>query len=194
MRKTPVTLGVLAIVFGAVVALYDGGRLALASLADSFNKTFGAAMASAKSQRGQLDSTAMIERAQAVLKDLSPYTMSLLAAMVLFSLVLIAIGVGLCKRMSWARSAAIGWSALGLIYLVADTIVHLTVILPRTQAMMKEMFASMPNGDKASSMAMSVMGGAQDGVIVLQAVCLAAFPVVMLILMGRRSAAGDFVA
>ncbi|MGZ3429945.1 MAG: hypothetical protein ACXVCV_25015, partial [Polyangia bacterium] len=159
MRKTPVTLGVLAIIFGAIVALYDGGRLGLTSMAGSINKTFGAAMPQTP---GQPDPKIMMERAQAVAKQLTPYTASLMAAMVVFSLVLIFIGVGLYKRKSWARSAAIGWSALGLIYLAADTIVQLTIILPRTQAMMQEIFTSMPNADKMAPM-MGALGGAQTG-------------------------------
>src|SRR3954471_18842135 len=110
MRKTPVTLGVLAIVFGSMVALYDGFRLFLMSAAGSFNKAFSAAMANAPRQPGAPDPTAGMARAEALQKELAPYTMSLMGAMVLFSVVLIIIGVGLYKRRTWARSAAIGWS------------------------------------------------------------------------------------
>jgi hypothetical protein len=192
MRKTPVTLGVLAIIFGAVVALGDGGRLALTAMSDSLNKKFGAALTSAPRAPGQPDPTVAMERGQALAKQLAPYTMSLMAAMVVFSLVLILIGVGLSKRRSAARSAALGWSVLALVYLVADAIVHFTIILPRTRAMMTEMFASMPNGDKVAPM-MQAVGGAQSGVVVLTNLFMAAFPIVLLILLGRRSAAADFV-
>ncbi len=192
MRKTPLTLGVLAIIFGGAVALYDGGRLALTSAAGTLNKTFGAAMANAPRAPGQPDPSIMMAKAETLQKELAPYTMSLLGAMVLFSLVLIAIGIGLYKRKPWARSAAIAWSALGLVFLAADAIVHFSVILPRSQAMMKEMFATMPNADKVAGM-MQVVGGAQNGIIVLQEVCLAVFPILLIILCGRRSAAADFV-
>jgi hypothetical protein len=192
MRKTPVTLGVLAIIFGAVVALYDGGRLVLTSMSGALNKTLGAAMSSAPRRPGQPDMSVMMERSQTMAKQLMPYTASLMAGMVVFSLVLIFIGVGLYKRKAWARSAAIGWSALGLLYLAVDTVVHMTIILPRTQAMMQEMFASMPNADKVAPM-MGAVGGAQTGVILAQELFLAAWPVVLLILLGRRSATSDFV-
>ena len=192
MRKTPVTLGVLAIVFGSVVTLYDGGRLALSGMSGSINKTFASAMASAPRAPGQPDPAVMMERGQALAKQLMPYTMSLMGAMVVLSVALILIGVGLYKRKSAARSAALGWSALGLLFLAADAIVHFNIILPRTQAMMNEMFAAMPNGERVGPM-MQVVGGAQTGVVAFQELCLAVFPIVLLILLGRRSASADFV-
>ncbi len=192
MRKTPVTLGVLGIVFGSVVTLYDGARLALSSMAGSLNKTVATAMSSTPRAPGQPDPTVMMDRAQALAKQLMPYTTALMAAMVVFSVALILIGVGLYKRKSAARSAALGWSALALVYLAADAIVHFTVILPRTHAMMNEVFAAMPNADKAAPM-MQVVGGAQNGIVGLQEIGLAVFPILLLILLGRRSAAADFV-
>lgn len=192
MRKTPVTLGVLAIVFGSIVALYDGARLGLTALAGSFNKSFAAALANSPRKPGAPDPAVMMAKAEEIQKQLAPYTMSLLAAMVVFSVALIVIGVGLYKRRTWARSAALGWSVLGLLYLAADTIVHLTILLPRAQAAMREMFASMPDAAKLGPM-MQVVGGAQSGVVVLMALALAVFPVLLLILLGRRSAAADFV-
>ena len=192
MRKTPVTLGVLAIIFGSVVALYDGARLLLTSAASSLNKTFATAMANAPRKPGDPDPTVMLERAQSLQKELMPYTTTLMALMVLFSIALIVVGVGMYRRRVWARSAALGWSVLGLLYLAADTIVNLTVVLPKTQTMMRETLASLPNGDKSGAM-MQVMGGAQTGVVVLMAVVLAVFPMLLIILVGRRSAANDFV-
>ncbi len=192
MRKTPLTLGVLAIVFGSIVALYDGFRLVLTSLSGSFNKAFSGALANAPHKPGEPDPTAMMAKLEAVQRELQPYTMALLAAMVLFSIALIVIGVGLYKRKTWARSAALGWSVLGLLYVAADTLVHLKLIVPRTQAAMRAAFAAMPDADKLGGV-MQVMGGAQNGIIVLTAVALAVLPVLLLILLGRRSAAADFV-
>jgi hypothetical protein len=192
MRKTPVTLGVLGIIFGAFVTLYDGGRLALTAMAGSLNKTLGAAMSSTPRAPGAPDPAVMMERSQALAKQLQPYTMSLMAIMVLFSVALILIGIGLYKRRSAARSAALGWSVLGLLYLAADAIVHFTIILPRVRVMLDETFAAMPNG-RAMAPMMQVVGGAQSGFVVLGEVCLAVFPIVLIILLGRRSAAGDFV-
>ncbi len=192
MRKTPVTLGVLAIVFGSIVALYDGARLGLTALVGSFNKSFAAALANGPREPGAPDPAVVMTKVEEIQKQLAPYTMTLLAAMVVFSVALIVIGVGLYKRRAWARSAALGWSVLGLLYLAADTIVQLTILLPRTQAAMREMFASMPDAAKTGPI-MQVVGGAQSGVVVLMALVLAVFPVLLLILLGRRSAAADFI-
>ncbi len=192
MRKTPVTLGVLAIVFGSVLALVDLLRLLAAAVAGSLNKTLGAAMANAPRQPGAPDPTLVMQQAEAIRKAVAPYAMSLLATMVLFSVVLIVVGVGLYKRRTWARSAALGWSALGLLYLAVDVVVHLSIILPKTQAATRELVASLPDADKVGPM-MQAMGGAQTGVVVLTALGLAVFPVLLLILLGRRSAAADFV-
>jgi hypothetical protein len=192
MRKTPVTLGVLAIVFGSAVALLDGVRLLIASAAGAINKSFGAAMVNAPRQPGAPDPSVMIAKSEAIQRQLMPYTMSLMAAMVIFSVALIIIGVGLYKRRTWARSGALGWSVLGLLYLAADLLVHFSVILPRTQQLMREMFESMPNADKMGGMAQA-MSGAQSGFVVIAAVVLAVFPVLLLALLGRRSAAADFV-
>jgi hypothetical protein len=192
MRKTPVTLGVLSIVFGSLIALWKGFGLALNGMTSTF-KSLGAMMAAAPRRPGDPDPSVMMARAQAVTHELAPYTNALLGAMVLFSVVLIVIGVGLYKRKPWARSAALGWSALALVYLVGEIIVQLGVIQPRMQAMMKDMFASMPNGAPAASM-MQAMGGAQGAIVVVTSLVLyAPFPILLLILCGRRSAAADFV-
>jgi len=60
------------------------------------------------------------------------------------------------------------------------------------RVMLHETFAAMPNG-RAMAPMMQVVGGAQSGFVVLGEVCLAVFPIVLIILLGRRSAAGDFV-
>lgn len=193
MRKTPVTLGVLCIVFGGVTALWKGFGLFLNSMSGSTLKGFGALMAAAPRRPGQPDPAVLMAKSQEMVKQLAPYTNALLAVMLLFSIALIVIGVGLYKRQSWARSAAIGWSVLGLFYVLAEIVVQLTVIQPRTREMMKEMFASMPDAAAGGAM-MQAVGSAQGAIVVVTALLFwAPFPIVLLILCGRRSAAADFV-
>jgi uncharacterized membrane protein YhaH (DUF805 family) len=193
MRKTPVTLGVLCIVFGGVTALWKGFGLFLNSMSGSTLKGFGALMAAAPRRPGQPDPAVLMAKSQEMVKQLAPYTNALLAVMLLFSIALIVIGVGLYKRQSWARSAAIGWSVLGLFYVLAEIVVQLTVIQPRTREMMKEMFASMPDAPAAGAM-MQAVGSAQGAIVVVTALLFwTPFPIVLLILCGRRSAAADFV-
>jgi hypothetical protein len=194
MRKTPLTLGVLCIVFGGVTALWKGFGLFLNSMSGSTLKGFGALMAAAPRRPGQPDPAVLMAKSQEMVKQLAPYTNALLAVMLLFSIALIVIGVGLYKRQSWARSAAIGWSVLGLFYVLAEIVVQLTIIQPRTREMMKEMFASIPDGAAAGAAMMQAVGSAQGAIVVVTALLFwTPFPIVLLILCGRRSAAADFV-
>src|SRR6185436_573062 len=105
MRKTPLTLGVLCIVFGSVTALWKGFGLFLNSMSGSTMKGFTSLMAAAPRRPGQPD-----------------------PAVLLFAIALIVIGVGMYKRQMWARTAAIGWSALALVYVLVEIVVQLTVI------------------------------------------------------------------
>ncbi|MDB4966088.1 MAG: hypothetical protein JWN44_1777 [Myxococcales bacterium] len=191
MRKTPLTLGVLCIVFGGVTALWKGFGLFLNGMSGSTMKGLTALMGAAPRRPGQPDPSVMMAKTEQMVKALAPYTSALLAAMVLFSAALIVIGVGLYKRQSWARSGAIGWSVLALFYVVAEIVVQLTIIQPRTRAMMQEMFSTIPNGGGAM---MQAVGSAQGAIVVVTALLFwAPFPIVLLILCGRRSAAADFV-
>ena len=194
MRKTPLTLGVLCIVFGSATALWKGFQLLLNGMSGSTMKGFTSLMAAAPRRPGQPDPAVLLAKTEAMVKQLLPYTSALLGAMLLFSLALIVIGIGMYKRQMWARTAAIGWSALALVYVLVEIVVQLTVIQPRTREMMKEMLASMPEGGAGGAAMMNAIGGAQ-GVIVVAAALLfwAPFPIVLLILNGRRSAAADFV-
>ena len=193
MRKTPVTLGVLAMVFGGLVAVYSGFNLVFQSFSGSFMSSLGQFAASAPRRPGQPDPSVMFAKLGEAVKSVAPYTTALLAGKVLFSIALIAIGYGLYKRMRWARSGAIGWGALALVYLVAELMVTIGVVQPRMNAAMQEVFRSMPNGDPGAAM-MQAMQGSQGAItVVVNLVLYAPFPILLLILCGRRSAAADFV-
>ena len=193
MRKTPVTLGVLSMIFGGLVALYSGFNLVLQSFSGSFMSSMGQLAASAPRKPGQPDPSEMFAKLGEVMKSVSGYTTALLAGKVLFSIALIAIGYGLYKRMRWSRSGAIGWGALALVYLVAELMVTIGIVQPRVNAAMQEVFRSMPNGDPGAAM-MQAMQGSQSAItVVVNLVLYAPFPIILLLLCGRRSAAADFV-
>jgi len=193
MRKTPVTLGVLSIVFGALVAVYSGFGLVFQSFSGSFMNSLGRFAGSAPRRPGAPDPSVVFARLSDVMKSVAPYTSAILAGKVLFSIALVAIGYGLYKRMRWARSGAIGWGALALVYLVAELMVNIGVVQPRVNAAMEELFRGMPSGDPGAAM-MQAMHGSQSVVtVVINLVIYAPFPILLLILCGRRSAAADFV-
>ena len=193
MRKTPVTLGILSMIFGGLVALYSGFNLVFQSFSGSFMSSMGQMAANAPRRPGQPDPSLMFSKLGEVMKSVMPYTTALLAGKVIFSIALIAIGYGMYKRMRWARTGALGWSALGLLFLVAELMVTIGIIQPRVNAVMQEVFHAMPNGDPGAAM-MQAMQGSQSAItVVINLVLYAPFPILLLILCGRRSAAADFV-
>jgi hypothetical protein len=193
MRKTPVTLGVLSMIFGGLVAVYSGFNLVFQSFSGSFMSSMGQLAASAPRRPGQPDPSVMFAKIGDAVKTVAPYTTALLAGKVLFSIALIAIGYGMYKRRRWARSGAIGWGALALVFLVGELMVTVGIIQPRMAAAMQEVFHSMPNGDPGAAM-MQAMQGSQGAItIVVNLILYAPFPILLLILCGRRSATADFV-
>ncbi|HEY2745305.1 MAG TPA: hypothetical protein VGL86_11800, partial [Polyangia bacterium] len=166
MRKTPVTLGILSIIFGSLVALYSGFNLVFSSFSGSLMSSMGQMAASAPRRPGQPDPTLMFNKLGEVMKSVMPYTSALMAGKLLFSIALIAIGYGLYKRTRWSRSGAIGWGALALVFLVAELMVTIGVIQPRVNAAMQEVFRAMPSGDPGAAM-MQAMQGSQSAVTVV---------------------------
>src|SRR4051794_21670333 len=123
MRKTPVTLGVLSMIFGGLIAAYSGFNLVFQSFSGSFMSSMGKLAANAPRRPGQPDPQLMFTKLGEAVKSVAPYTSALLVGKLLFSLALIAIGYGLYKRLRWGRSGAIAWGALALVFLVAELVV-----------------------------------------------------------------------
>jgi hypothetical protein len=193
MRKTPVTLGILSMIFGGLVALYSGFNLVFQSFSGSFMSSMGQMAANAPRRPGQPDPSLMFSKLGEVMKSVMPYTTALMAGKVLFSIALIVIGYGMYKRMRWARTGALGWSALALLFLVAELMVTIGIIQPRINGAMQEVFQAMPHGDPGAAM-MQAMQGSQSAItVVVNLVLYAPFPILLLILCGRRSATADFV-
>ena len=62
MRKTPVTLGVLSMVFGGLVAVYSGFNLVFQSFSGSFMSSLGKFAATAPRRPGQPDPSVMFAK------------------------------------------------------------------------------------------------------------------------------------
>ena len=193
MRKTPVTLGVLSMVFGSLVALYSGFNLLFQRFSGSFLTSLGQFAASAPRKPGQPDPSLMFDKIGAAVKSVAPYTTALLSGKLVFSIALVAIGYGLYKRARWSRSGAIAWGALALVFLAAELMVTIGVVQPRMTAAMQEVFRTMPSGDPGAAMMQAMQGSQGTITIIFNLVLYAPFPVLLLILCGRRSAAADFV-
>jgi hypothetical protein len=193
MRKTPVTLGILSMIFGGLIALYAVFNLVFSTFSGSLMSGMGQMMQNAPRRPGEPDPTVLFGKLGDVMKSVMPYTTAIMAGKLLFSLALIAIGYGLYNRMRWSRNGAIGWSVLALLFLAAELIVTIGIIQPRVNGAMQEVFRSMPHGDPGAAM-MQAMQGSQSAItIVTNLVLYSPFPILLLILCGRRSAAADFV-
>jgi hypothetical protein len=192
MRKTPRTLGILAIIFGSLIGLWSLIQLGLTSVSGSLMGNM-AATGGLPHQPGQPDPAVFMAKMQEMMKQLAPYTYGLLTGRFLFSVALVVIGVGLYKQRRWGRSGAIAWGGLALLFLVAEISINVGIIQPRTTALVQQMFAGLPNADQMAPM-MNMMKSMQGGATVfLSLLFYAPFPIVMLALNGRRSAAADFV-
>lgn len=193
MRRTPVTLGVLAMVFGGLVGVASAVGLLFSGLGSSFFGNLGALAKTAPRQPGQPDPTVVFGQMATLMKELAPYTNALTAGKLLLSIALVVIGYGLYKRLRWGRSGAIGWSALALIFLAVELVVRIGIIQPRTNEVMKQILATTPNA-AAGAAVMQAIGSSQSVLtVVVNLVLYAPFPIVLLALCGRRSAAADFV-
>lgn len=188
-RRTPVVLGVLALVFGGLVAAWHAFSL--------FTQSYLTGSPAASILRlGQLppnspEATALVEKMHHTLLVLRPYSQAMSGAMLLLSLALVGVGWGLYRRQRWARPAAIIWALLALAFIPVQLYVQIVIVQPRVQAVLAETFSHLKDGAHL----MAVAAGAQKGVtIAVQLLFFAPFPIALLALIGRPSARDDLLA
>lgn len=184
MRKTPVVLGVLAMVFGGMVAAWEGFTLFLGS--PERMQTVLHLPNQAPNDPAAAHLAAELHQAGVLLR---PYTDAMRGGLLLLSVALLAIGWGLYQRQRWARPAAIGWAVVGLAYIGLELWVHLAIVQPRLEAVLSHAFSG-----KDPRMAALVESATKGAAVAFQLVFFAPFPVVLLALLGRRSARDDFAA
>jgi hypothetical protein len=192
MRRTPVVLGVLSMVFGGLVAAWSLFGLLTQSMVKDFSGTFGSAMAKLGPPRpGAPDPKAMMDEMGKMMEALTPYMYTLTGGMLLMSLLLGVVGFGLYKRQSWSRPGALMWAVAALAFIPFQLYVQIAIVMPRSQAMMAAAF----QGDKMAAGLMDSFAGMQTGITVVTHILFyAPFPVILLFLMGRRSARNDLMA
>lgn len=188
MRRTPVTLGILSMVFGSLIALWNAVQLAISVAAPALVSQISALTKNLPQKPGQPDPQLVMSHMAETARELAPYTQALLGGKLILSLALIVIGYGLSQRRGWSRSGAVAWGALALLFTFTEAIVQATIIQPRSVAALKTVMASAPN-----AAALQQTMSAQSTALPLLLVALfAPFPIVLLALCGRRSAAADF--
>ena len=186
MRKTPITLGILSIVFGSLLALSSVFAL-IASLGSSliFGQ-LGVLVKSLPQKPGHPDAGLILARQAELLRQLAPYNDALSGGKLALSIALIVIGCGMYRRRRWSRTGALGWSVLALLFAAIESIVKVSIIVPRSAALMQDMIAANP------MMPHDVQSFASIWSVLMTLLFYAPFPLVLLALCGRRSASNDF--
>ena len=192
MRKTPVVLGVLSMVFGGVQVLITGISLMSAPFSKQMIGSMGKAFSGMPHQEGQPDVGNMFEKLAKLTDELKLYTYLTGFAMVAFSITLILIGMQMYKRRMQSRRLSVAWAIAALAYLPVQLWVQVKIILPRTQEVTKAMLSGMPGaqGEVYGSIA-SVQG---TMTVIFYLAFYTPFPLLLLWLMGRSSAKNDLVA
>jgi hypothetical protein len=187
MRRTPVVLGILSMVFGGLIAVYSAFGLATQSMVKDWGSTFAKLGALAPKRPGQPDPTAMMAQMGPLMNELKPYTLGIQTGMLLFSLALVGVGFSLYKRQAWSRAASLLWSGAALAFIPFQLWIQTKVVQPRVNELLLKSL-----GD-ASGLLQSTMGMQSGITIVMHVLLYAPFPIILLILMGRSSAKNDLL-
>ena len=192
MRKTPVVLGVLSMVFGGVQLLYSAVTLASAPLSKQMMGSMGKAFSRLPHKPGDPDMGGAIDKLSALMEELKLYTYLTSAAMVAFSITLILVGWLLYKRRVQSRKLAVTWAIAALAYLPVQLWIKVKIILPPTQAVTREMLEQ--THSPAAGMMDSFYSSQGLLTVIGHLLFYAPFPILLIWLMGRQSAKNDLVA
>jgi hypothetical protein len=181
MRKTPVTLGTLSITFGSLIGAWS-------TLAFFLGPMFAKLSEFTKNLPGQGElQRAQMEAATAVLDAQSGYMKVSSVVFLLMSAALVVIGVGLRGRRRWARSGALAWSVFGLLLLVANSVAALGWLQPHQREIQQAVYAA-----HGVTPPFELGSGSQGVLTIFGMLLYAVYPIVLLALLGRRSAVNDF--
>jgi hypothetical protein len=189
MRKTPVVMGVLSMVFGGIQVLMSVVSLVSAPFSKQMMGSMGKAFSGLPRREGDPDVSEVFDKLAKVTEDLKLYTYLTGFAMLALATTLIIVGYMLYKRRAQARPVTVGWAAAALAYLPIQIWVHVKIILPRTQAVTEQMMKGMDPA--ASGFAQGFAGVQSVGTVIFYVLFYTPFPILLLWLIGRRSAKND---
>src|SRR5262245_10238427 len=185
MRKTPAVLGVLSMVFGGIVVLFSGIQLA----AQSFTKQLARKVGDLPQREGEPNVGEFLERAAKVAEELKVYTYLTNGIMLVLSIALVVVGIMLYQRRPQSRPAAVTWAIAALAYLPLQLILYMKIVAPRMADVTKQAMQGMD-----PSIAQGYAAAQGPAAIIATTLLFTPFPVVLLALMGRRSAKNDLIA
>jgi ABC-type bacteriocin/lantibiotic exporter with double-glycine peptidase domain len=191
MRKTPVVMGVLAMVFGGIQALMTGVSLASAPFSKQMMGGMGKAFANLPRKSGEPDVSQVFERLGKLTDELKVWTYLTNFAMLAFAATLIIVGYLLYKRRAQSRKLTVVWAIAALAYLPIMLWVQVKIIQPRTSEITRQMMASM---DRNASGFMETFSSVQGVATVVMVVLMyTPFPILLLWLIGRASTKNDLL-
>src|SRR6187401_2756355 len=132
MRKTPVVMGVLAMVFGGIQALMTVVSLASAPFSKQMMGGMGKAFSNLPRKAGEPDVSQVFERLGKLTEELKVWTYLTNFAMLAFAATLIIVGYLLYKRRAQSRKLTVAWAIAALAYLPIMLWVQVKIIQPRT--------------------------------------------------------------
>jgi hypothetical protein len=191
MRKTPVVMGVLAMVFGGIQALMTVVSLVSAPFSKQMMGGMGKAFSNLPRKPGEPDVSQVFDRLGKLTEELKVWTYLTNFAMLAFAATLIIVGYLLYKRRAQSRKLTVAWAIAALAYLPIMLWVQVKIIQPRTTEITRQMMESMDPNASGFMQAFSSVQGVATVVMVL--VMYTPFPVLLLWLIGRQSAKNDLL-
>jgi hypothetical protein len=191
MRKTPVVMGVLSMVFGGVQVLISGAGLASQPFAKQMIASMGKAMSNLPHKEGEPNLAQSFDRLARLTDELKVYAHLQAGAMLVLSIALLIVGSLLYKRRAQARALAVAWAIAALVYLPVQMVLQLKIIQPRTMEITQQLLAS---ADPASAGFARSFAGMQGVLtVVVYVLFYAPFPLLLLWLIGRPSTKNDLL-
>ncbi|MCU1281187.1 MAG: hypothetical protein JWM53_4733 [bacterium] len=182
MRKTPVVLGVLSIIFGSVTAVLSLLTLFIGPFFSKLSQFTANLPGQSEAQRAQM------EAADASFAALAGYMKVSSAAFLIMSVALVIVGVGLYRRRAWARRAAVAWSLAGIVMVVVNFVFSVAWMQPHQREVQHAIYAA-----HGVTPPFELGAGSQTALVFFSTLMYCAFPTVLLALVGRRSAVNDFL-
>lgn len=182
MRKTPAVLGVLSIIFGSLTGVLSLLAFSMGTFVTKLTQFASKLPGQTELQRAQL------EVAQASFADLNSYLKVSAAAFTVMSIALVIVGVRLYRRRAWARRASVVWALTGIGLVVASFIFGVAYLQPHQREMQQAIYAA-----HGVTPPFELGAAGQTVVLCMSSLMYCAFPTVLLVLVGRRSAVNDFL-
>jgi len=183
MRKTPVVLGVLSIIFGSLTAVFSLVGMAMGPMFAKLAHFTDNLPGQSETQRAQLAAS------QASLAHMTSYLVVSSAFWVAMSIALIVVGVGLYRRRAWARRATVAWAVVALVLVVGSFVFTVAWMQPHQIQWQHEAYA-----ERGVTPPFELGESSRTVLALFGHLMYCAFPTVLLALIGRRSAVNDFTA